>query len=464
MQDSLIFCSGYVYWLGYYSETAGDLIAMKKKSPVKDLGLLELIAMGVGGMIGGGIFSVLGLAVGITGHAAPLAFAIGALIALAAGYSYIRLALTFRSDGASYTYLAMAFDKSPHIAGIAGWTVIVGYVGTLALYAFTFGAYGADLMNQPGNALLRLSLSVAVLLFFLLINLQGTKTSGHTEDIVVYTKILLLAVFAVAGFSTIKPDLLTPVVNKGVPSVFMAGALIFVAFEGFQLISNAVTETRDPDKNIPRGIYGSILITSVIYILLAIVGIGNLTTGKLIAAEEYALAAAARPVLGEAGTILVAAAALLATSSAINATIFGASRMMAEMGSDGIMPTIMAKRSARNVPYLPVATLTALGIAFTMLGGLTVIAAFSSLTFLVVSIGVSVANLRLINKTRANRGLIWLGLVLMAVTTLLLVIHLWQSEPETLLAIAGIYVAVILSELAYQRWAHIKGEERHDPS
>ena len=428
---------------------------MTRNRPAKDgrvLGLLELIAMGVGGMIGGGIFSVLGLAVGITGHAAPLAFAIGSLIALAAGYSYIRLALTFRSDGASYTYLAKAFAKAPHISGITGWTVIVGYVGTLALYAFTFGAYGADLLGQPGNALLRMSLSMAVLLFFLIVNLHGTKTSGRTEDIVVYAKILLLAVFAVAGFATIKPHYLTPVVNKGVPSVFMAGALIFVAFEGFQLITNAVTETHDPDKNIARGIYGSILITSLIYILLAIVGIGNLPSAKLIAAEEYALAAAARPVLGEAGTILVAFAALLATSSAINATIFGASRMMAEMGDDGVMPSCMARRSLRNVPYVPVLTMTALASLFTLLGGLTIIAAFSSMTFLLVSIGVSVANLRLISQTKANRPLIWLGLLLMTTTVLLLVIHLWQSDPNTLAGIIAIYAAVIVGELAYQRW------------
>jgi len=421
-------------------------------SAAENLGLAELIAMGVGGMIGGGIFSVLGLAVGITGHAAPLAFAIGAAIALSAGYSYVRLALTYRTDGASYSYLARAFASSPHVAGIAGWTVIVGYVGTLALYAFTFGAYGADLLGRPGDGLLRNSLSLAVLVFFLLVNLHGTKTSGRTEDVVVYAKILLLAVFAVAGFATIRPDYLTPVVNKGVPSIFMAGALIFVAFEGFQLITNAVSETRDPDNNIPRGIYGSILITAVIYILLAIVGIGNLTTAKLIAAEEYALAAAARPVLGQAGTILVAVAALLATSSAVNATIFGASRMMAEMGSDRIMPAMMARRNERNVPYLPVATLTGLAIVFTMLGGLTVIAAFSSLTFLLVSIGVSVANLRLLDETGANRGLIWLGLLLMATTVLLLIVHLVENEPSTLAAIAGIYAAVILAELAYLRW------------
>ncbi len=403
--------------------------------------------MGVGGMIGGGIFSVLGLAVGITGRAAPLAFAIGSLIALAAGYSYIKLALAFRSDGASYTYLAHAFPAQPHIAGITGWTVIIGYVGTLALYAFTFGAYGGDLLGQAGNPVMRMALSIAVLLFFLLVNLQGTKTSGRTEDIVVYAKIALLGVFAVAGFSTIRPDYLTPVLDRGVPSVFMAGALIFVAFEGFQLITNAVCETKNPDRDIPRGIYLSIFITSIIYILLAIVGIGNLPIADLVKAEEYALAAAAKPVLGNAGTVLVALAALLATSSAINATVFGASRMMASMGEDHVMPGLMTKNNERNVPFIAVSALTIAGIIFTVLGGLKVIAAFSSMTFLLVSILVSLANLRLLDKTKANFWLIWLGLALMGTTVLLLIIHLWQHEPETLASIFAIYAAVIFIEL-----------------
>jgi len=316
--------------------------------PVSKLGLTELIAMGVGGMIGGGIFSVLGLAVGIAGHAAPFAFLIGALIALAGGYSYVKLALTFRDDGASYTYLARAFPRFQFVSTLGGWTVIVGYVGTLALYAFTFGAYGADLLGHGTDQLFRMGLSALVLVFFLIINLRGTGDAGLAEDLIVYTKIALLGFFAIAGAITVKPSDLFPVFDRGIPAVFMAGALVFVAFEGFQLITNVVTEMRNPDKNLARGIYASIAITSIIYIVLAIVGVGNLGEAQLIEAKEYALAAAARPVLGEAGVVLVGVAALLATSSAINATTFGASRMMAQMasrfgGMGGGMPPDMPK-------------------------------------------------------------------------------------------------------------------------
>lgn len=417
----------------------------------EELGLVELIAMGVGGMIGGGIFSVLGLAVGISGRAAPLAFGIGALIALAAGYSYVRLALTYRNDGASFTYLDHAFPAHPNVAGVVGWTVVVGYIGTLALYAFTFGAYGADLLGNAHSEFMRMGLSVAVLVFFMLVNLSGTRSSGKAEDVVVYAKILLLAVFAVAGMTTIRTENLTPVLDAGIPSVFMAGALIFVAFEGFQLIANGVCETRDASRNIPRGIYGSIVITSVLYIVLAIVGVGNLTLTELVAAEEYALAAAAEPVLGTAGTVLVGLAALLATSSAINATSFGAARMMAEMARETRMPKAFSFRNKKDAPWVAVVALTVFGLMFTVASGLEVIAAFSSLTFLLVSIGVSIANLKLRTETNCHVGLVLLGLGLMSTTVLLLIVHLWDSSRDTLLWISAIYGVVFAVEFLFSK-------------
>jgi len=413
------------------------------------LGLRELIAMGVGGMIGGGIFSVLGIAVDISGHAAPLAFGLGSLIALAGGYSYVKLALAYHSDGASFTYLERAFSHHPNIAGIAGWTVIVGYVGTLALYAFTFGAYGANLLGNSNSELARMFLSAAVLLFFMLVNLWGVKSSGEAEDIIVYTKIIILALFGIIGLTTVKADHLFPVLSNGTSSVFMAGALIFVAYEGFQLITNAVCETSLPEKNVPRGIYGSIVITSVIYITLATVGVGNLTPAELSAAKEYALAVAAEPVLGNTGRVLVGLAALLATSSAINGTTFGASRMMAEMATDKEMPGAFSFRNKTQVPWVAVVVLTGLALLFTLAGGLETIAAFSSMTFLLVSIGVSFANLKLRKKTTSKAPLVLLGLALMGATVCTLVIYLWHTQRETLLWIGAFYAIVLIVELLF---------------
>jgi amino acid transporter len=416
------------------------------------LGLAELIAMGVGGMIGGGIFSVLGIAVGISGHATPIAFGLGGLIALLAGYSYVRLALAYRDDGASFTYLEKAFPKHPNIAGIEGWTVIVGYVGTLALYAFTFGAYGSDLLGTENDPVVRMVLSSGVLLFFMVVNLRGVKSSGRSEDLIVYTKIILLALFAVAGMRSVKSDHLFPVFDMGGSAVFISGATVFVAFEGFQLITNAVSEIRDPDKNIPRGIYGSIIITSLIYVSIAFVAIGSLNTQELIDAEEYALAVAAEPALGNAGRVLIGIAALLATSSAINATGFGASRMMSQMATEKMMPKAFSFRSrTRDVPVAGIITLTGLGIAFTTLNSLDTIASFSSLTFLLVSLGVGIANYRLRAITNSNGTVIISGILVVVVTIGLLLFYMWNHERDTLYAVGVLYAAVFAAELLFSK-------------
>lgn len=405
--------------------------------------------MGVGGMIGGGIFSILGVAVAIAGRAAPVAFLVGSGVALAAGYSYIKLALALRNDGASFTYLEHAFPHAPVIARLAGWIVIVGYTGTLALYAFTFGAYGADLLGAPGSTTVRLVLSNSVLLFFMAVNLRGVRTSGRTEDLVVYTKIIIMALVAIAGFSSVRREFLTPFFDKGVSSVFVSGALVFVVFEGFQLITNAVQEIDNPARNVPRGIYGSIVVTSTLYLALSFVAVGSMPPEQLVAAKEYALAVAAQPALGDAGRVLVALAALLATSSAINATAFGASRMMAEMAQQRVMPAAFSFRSRHHhVPWLAVVTLTVLAAVFSMANSLDTIASFSSFTFMVVSFSVCVANLRLRRLTNARVGIILAGMALILIAVALLVLHMWREARATLVNIAALYLLVVVAELA----------------
>jgi len=418
-------------------------------------GLKELIAIGVGGMIGGGIFSVMGLAAGIAGHATPLAFALGGLVALVAGYSYVKLALAFRVDGASFTYLEHAFPRNKSIAMVTGWTVVFGYIGTLALYAFTFGAYGAELLGDPDHALTRQVLSVGIVLAFTVINLHGTKTSGKSEDLIVYIKIAILGLLALAALPGIEMKNLTPVFDQGPASVFMAAALIFVAYEGFQLITNAVCETRDAGRNIPRGIYGSIAIVVFIYVVLSVVAIGGIPVAQLIAAEEYALAIAVEPALGNAGRVLVSVAALLATSSAINATLFGASRMMAEMARDNAAPKAFSFRIRVDVPWIAVIVIAVLAIGLTSLGGLHLIASFSSMTFLLVSTAVSCANYRLRQRTGAKPVIVAVGIALILTTIATMIVYLWAYSRANLLWIAAVYVLVVVTVTALSAWHRI---------
>lgn len=421
---------------------------MKKEQ----LDLSELIAIGVGGMIGGGIFSVVGMAAGVTGNATPLAFVLGGVLAMLAGYSYARLALTIRTDGASFSYLARAFPKQKYVANMTGWTIVVGYIGTMALYAFTFGAYGAAMFGYAADPLVRQVLSVIILLFFMAVNLRGVRSTGVTEDVFVYGKLLLMALLAVIGLLTVEPARLTPVFNHGIPSMFMAAALVFVAYEGFQLITNGVCEARRAERNVPLGIYISVVLVTAIYVILAYVAIGNMSVADLMKHREYALAEVVKPQMGQSGVILVSLIALMATSSAINATLFGASRILEQMSLDKVAPRALGVRSRADVPAFAIIVLAFLSIVLALLGGLELIVAFSSLTFLVVSIGVSIANIRLRKQTRCHVPVVVLGIILMSATVLTLCFYLWLHEPAKLVWIGTIYAIVLLPNLGWFRF------------
>ena len=415
------------------------------------LGTRELVAIAVGGMIGGGIFSILGLAAQIAGHAAPLALAVGAVVAGAAGYSYAKLALAFPRDGASYTYLQRAFPTRPVVASVTGWAVVLGYVGTLALYAFTFGAYASDLLGHPGSVAWRVGLGLAVISAFVVVNLAGVREAGIVEDVIVYGKLAILAFVGAVGLSQVRPAALTPMFDRGVGAVFVAGALIFVAYEGFQLTTNAVQETEDPRRTLPRAIYLSIAVVGAVYVTLAYVAVGTLSIPELVAAEEYALAVVARPVLGNLGHVLVGVAAMFATSSAINSTLFGASRLVAEMADTGSMPEALGVRTSGNVPAGAVVAMAVPAAVLMLAGSLSLIAAFSSMTFLLVSAAVSVANLRLRSRTGAQPRLVWFGLALMGTTIVLLVGHLVATDVPALVGIAAGYAVAVALEEAYRR-------------
>ncbi|RMG93001.1 MAG: amino acid permease [Zetaproteobacteria bacterium] len=421
-----------------------------------ELGLRELVAIGIGGMIGGGIFSVLGLAVSLAGAAAPWAFAVGGLVALLAGYAYVRLALSFHSDGASFTYLEHAFPDRPFIGSFTGWLVVVGYIGTLALYAFTFGAYAAELLHLVDSHLVRQGLSTGIVLVFAYINLRGARSSGLAEDLIVYSKVLLLVLLAVAGMSSVDEERFRTNVDHDWRSIVMAGALIFVAYEGFQLITNAVCESRQPERNIPRGIYISIAVVTLIYVSISAVAVGSLDVQALVEAREYALAVAARPALGDLGTVLVCLAAMLSTASAINATMFGAARMMAEMAVHGEMPKPFSFRNRAAVPWLAVVIISAVTLGLATLGGLAFIASFSSLTFLAVSLSVCLSNWRLRRVTGANPFLSAMGLLMLALTIATLVYYLLTEQPQTCLEISSMYLVVLLASMTW----HLRNRAR----
>ncbi len=417
------------------------------------LDLKQVIAMGVGGMVGGGIFSVLGLAISQAGHAAPIAFALGGVIALLTGWSYSRLGLTFRSDGGSFTYLERSFGQG-NIAGIGGWLLLVGYMGTMGLYAYTFGVYGSALLGGgvDEHSAMHHLLSSLVLLAFLGVNLYGVKEAGTVELLIVTIKVLILFLFAAIGLLFIKNDYVTPVFNNGHLGVLMAAALIFVAYEGFELIPNAVNEMEDPERNLTRGILWSIGITIVIYVLVSLVAVGNLLPEEISRYEEYALAVAAKPFLGEAGFMLIGLAALFSTASAINATLFGTARLGAEMAKAKRLPAAFGfRRRSNNIPWVSLLVITGVTLVFVNSANLTIISSFASSTFLMIFSAINLSAWRLREQIGIQPWVPLLGLVLSLMSWLALGVYLWQHDGDTLVWLGVFYAGVVVAELLFSQ-------------
>jgi len=287
---------------------------------------------------------------------------------------------------------------------------------------------------------------------FLGVNLVGAKVSGSVELGVVAVKLAILAVFAMVGIAGAERSHLLPVFNHGAFAPLAAIALIFVAYEGFELIPNAVDEMVNPKRNLKRAIVIAILVTAAIYIAVTFAALGQLTPAEIQRDQEYVLAVAARPTLGQAGFVLIGIAALLSTASAINATLFGAARLAMVMARDHALPRIFSMRERkRPVPYVALLVLTALSLAFTLLAPLASISVFASGTFLLIFAAVNFAGLRLSRKIGLHPLVPLTGGILAVSSFILLSWNTWRQDPASLIAPAIFYGTAIVAELVLLR-------------
>lgn len=419
----------------------------------KSLGVPELIAIALGGMVGGGIFTILGISVALVGAYTPLVIIFGGLLAALAAYSYIKLGVYYKDEGATYSFFKRTFPRSPFAASLIGWWVIFGYISTMALYAYTFASYALSGFALADSDWMRKLVAGGILLLFMLINIWSVKGMGKLEDLMVYTKLVILVVISfvlINNSSTTLPTLLHEQQNVSLFTVLMVASLTFVAYEGFQLVINAVNEMATPETNIPKAVYSAIFLAVLIYVVIAIGAIVAIPFADIIANKEYALAAGAGNVLGHWGSELVIAGALLATSSAISGTVFGASRQMAVIAADGYLPKLLAQR-VEHTPIYAIIAMTLAAFGLILLGSLEVILEFGSVTFLLVSLLMAYANLRIHKQTQSSLVLTLLAVAGLLVGTLLILYYEWKHQPEQLLFILGLYLALTLGAFGYAK-------------
>ena len=415
----------------------------------KELGLAELIALALGGMVGGGIFSILGISVEKIGNATPIAILIGGVLAMFSAYSYVKLALLYKDEGATYSFFKKTFPNSHFASSAIGWLVVFGYISTLALYAFTFSTYLASVLPFEKSIWIDRSIAGAIILLFSIINLVSVKGMGKIEDIMVYTKIVLLLIISglLAGKGSTANFLPLFEADTTLLNIVIVASITFVAFEGFQLVIHAYDEMDEPARNIPRAIYGAILIATTLYIALAIGALATIPKELIIQDKEYALAAGAQGILGNFGFFIVIFGALLATSSAISGTLFGASRLIAVIAADGYFPRKLDNRIKGHIPNYAIITMAALAFVLILSGGLQVILEFGSITFITVSFLMAFANYRKRHETKTHIFPAIVAMLGLFVAGILIFWFEYQNDPIQLISILSLYA--VLGVCAY---------------
>lgn len=419
----------------------------------KSLGVFELIAIALGGMVGGGIFTILGVSVSVIGVYTPIAIIIGGIIASFAAYSYIKLGVYYKDEGATYSFFKLTFPNSSFAASLIGWWVIFGYISTIALYAYTFSAYAISSFDFADNEIIRKAVAGTVILVFTFINIWSVKGMGKIEDIMVYTKLIILIIISFSLMShenTTFPILIESSPSFSILPILIVSSLTFVAYEGFQLVINAVNEMSNPKKNIPRAIYSALFLAILIYTIIALGAILAIPFEDIINKQEYALAAGANKTLGQWGTNLVIIGAVLATSSAISGTLFGASRQMSVVAEDGYFPEFLAKRT-NNIPTLSIITMASLAFFLILIGNLKVILEFGSVTFLLVSLLTAFANYKIYKKTDSSLVITLLSIVGLSIGTILILYYEATTQIEQLYFIFILYIVLTIGSWTFSK-------------
>jgi len=416
---------------------------------MRSIGLLGAISIGIGGMVGGGIFAVLGEAVSLAHGATAVAFLIAGVVALLTAYSYVKLSVCYQSEGGTVTFIDKAFGDNI-LSGSINLMLWLSYLITISLYATAFASYGGTFFKEY-TPFIKHSLITFAIILPALINLVSASFVGKSETVIVVIKVSLLTLVIIAGASYVEPQRLS-VANWGTPlSIVTAGMIIFVAYEGFELIANSAEDIKEPLKNLPRAFYASVTIVIILYLLISIITVGNVPEDALMKAKDYALALAAKPSLGETGFVIVASAALLSTLSAINATIYGNARLGYIIAKDGKLPKQLMQQKS-DVPFMGVVYTVVFSLILANTINLDEIAIIGSAGFLLIFLVVNISAYRLKEEIGAQGIIVATSSLFTLLALLTLMFHTYSSNPRAVVIFMGFVIFSLLFELIYGRY------------
>ena len=368
----------------------------------KAFGLWSAVFLGVGSMVGIGIFIVIGEAGAIAGNLVIYTFVLGGIIALLAGYSLAKLALRYPSRGGVIEYLVQEYGEG-FFSGSAGVLFYLAQLIGLAAVCKSFGTYAATYIQVTPFWINTFAL--AILALFTLINLIGAYFVAKSENLIVITKLSALVIFVGAALLYIDPTRLSAKDAPALINLFYALGLVFFAYQGFSVITNTVEDMQNPAKNMLRAMLIAISLVMILYVSTAVAVLGNLSLDEVIKAKDYALAEAAKPIFGELGFKIMAAVALISATSAINASLYSATQISYDLAKKGELPKFYQYNVFHSNEGLIVSAL--LIVPMILFVNLDEIATTASIVVLLIQGFVHAGHFLKIKETQANRILVF---------------------------------------------------------
>jgi len=407
--------------------------------PARPMGLWSSASMGVGAMIGAGIFALLGQVASLAGSMTAWVFVAAAVVSMLSGYSYAKLGVRYPSSGGVAEYLVRGYGPG-FIAGSLTMLLYLAMVVGMSLVARAFGAYGAAILPAGASPLWEHALTISVVVVLSIINAVGTDAVGRTERWIVAIKVTLLAAFVVAGLALAHTPPASPTAGINPWNLVHALALCLLAYQGFGVITNTVGSMPNPDRTLPRAIYLSLAVVALVYVGIAMATLANLSVDQIAGARDYALAKAAQPIFGSVGFTVVALTAMLSAASCINASLYSSANMMYMMVTVRELPPLESRRVWRG-GTVGLFTTTALVIVVSNLIDLASIASLASLIFILIYACVHLGHAwRLTSQTGASRSLIIIAFLANAVVFVMFIATTIGHSPT----LAGLFVLLII--------------------
>lgn len=407
-------------------------------------------AIGVGGMMGAGLYTLVGLASTTAGVWVPLAFLVGGAVTVFSVYSYAKLGARYPSRGGAGQFLIRCFGDGV-VAGGLNVFQFLGWIIAMALYCAGFAGYLRALLPWHTPEWSGKAIGIGLIGAVVVVNLIGTKLVGRSEIFVVSVELAILAAFVVLGLTRADPGRFADNGGHSWLGIFFAAGLLYVTYEGFGVVTNSAGDMRDPARELPRAMFYALGIVIVVYVLVSVVIVMTLSLPAIDADQGHVLSDAGQQILGRVGFVVIGVAALLATASGVNATMFGDANLAYMVSKTGELPADFARGVWRGgTGGLFIAAVTT--AAFVVFFPLAAVGQMASLAFLIVYGTVSLGHLRVRRETGAKRSLLVLAVVLnLALFALLLGYTIHTGPASTWITLLAVLALSPVIEVFYRK-------------